>query len=170
MDLTHLHLILNHIPAVGIFIGFLTVAWGIVRRYDEVQKAGLIMLVLTALVAIPVYLTGEPAEETVEGLPGVSEQIIELHEDAAIYSLVLAIVTGALAIVALFAMRFLSTKTGLFFAFVALLVSFISGASMAYTANLGGQIRHTEIRQAQGADTGPQGRSRETKKEENDDH
>ena len=38
MDLTHLHLILNHIPVIGIIIGFLILAWGALRGYDEVNE------------------------------------------------------------------------------------------------------------------------------------
>jgi hypothetical protein len=37
--------------------------------------------VLTALLALPVYFTGEPAEKVVERLPGVTEPLIEEHEN-----------------------------------------------------------------------------------------
>jgi hypothetical protein len=169
MDLTYLHLILNHIPVIGIIIGFLIVAWAALRGYDHVKNTGLVVLVLTALVAIPVYLTGEPAEEVVEHLPGVSEQIIELHEDAALYSLILAIVSGAIALLALIAKRFMAAKIGLVAVYACLLVSFIAAASMAYTANLGGQIRHTEIRQIQSGNANAQIQPEKTKKAD-DDH
>jgi uncharacterized membrane protein len=126
----------------------------------------LTILVVTAFAAIPVYLTGEPAEEVVEHLPGVSEQIIELHEDSALSSLVLAIVTGTFALVALFARRFSSEKIAAAGAYITLILSLAAGAAMAYTANLGGQIRHTEIRQVQ---SGTAGTEQESKKKTNDD-
>jgi len=168
MDLTHLHLILNHVPVIGIIIGFLILAWGALRGYDEVKNTGLVILVLTALVAIPVYLTGEPAEETVEHLPGVSEQIIELHEDSALYSLILTTVSGALALLALTAIRFLTAKVSLWTVYACLLLSLIAGASVVYTANLGGQIRHSEIRQTQSGNAGAETRPAETRKGEDD--
>lgn len=149
MDLTHLHLILNHIPVIGLTFGFLILAWGALRGFREVQTVGLAVLLFAALVAIPVYLTGEPAEEVVEHLPGVSEQIIELHEDSASLSLILAIVSGVLALAALILTRLANSKIGLLSVYACLLVSLIGAASMAYTANLGGQIRHSEIRQAE---------------------
>ena len=169
MDLTYLHLILNHIPVIGIIIGFLILGWGALRGYEQVKNTGLVVLLLAGLVAIPVYLTGEPAEEVVEHLPGVSEQIIERHEDAALYSLVLAIVSGALALLALIAKRFMAAKIGVVAIYVCLLVSLIAAGSMVYTAYLGGQIRHSEIRQIQSGNANAEIQREKTKKEE-DDH
>ena len=56
MDGAHLHLILNHIPVFGLLVGFLLLVWGMIRGYDEVQKAALVTLFLTAATALPVYL------------------------------------------------------------------------------------------------------------------
>lgn len=169
MDLVHIHLLLNHIPVFGLLIGFLILSWGTLRDYGEVKSTGLVVLFVTSLVAIPVYLTGEPAEEVVEKLPGVSEQIIGLHEDAAIYSLVLCIGTGIVAFLALIARRFLSETIARFGIFFVLLVALIAGASIAYTSNLGGQVRHSEIRQAQSGTNGAETPAAEKKKEKDDD-
>ena len=168
MDATHLHLILNHIPVLGLIGGFVILAWGTFRSYADIQKTGLTILVVTAFAAIPVYLTGEPAEEVVEHLPGVSEQIIELHEDSALSSLVLAIVTGTIALVALFARRFASAKIAAAGVYITLILSLVAGAAMAYTANLGGQIRHTEIRQLQGGTAETEHESKKKTKDDDD--
>lgn len=168
MDLTHLHLILNHLPVVGIIVGFFVLTWGVVRSYDNVQDVGLSILFFTAMIALPVYLTGEPAEEMVEHLPGVSEQIIELHEESAVLSLSLAIATGALAFLTLVAKRFLSARFGLMAIYFCLLVSIIAGASITYTANLGGQIRHSEIRASQAGDRNVPAQRREAKVDDDD--
>lgn len=147
MDLTHLHLMLNHLPVLGTTFGFLILAWGVLRGYEEVKTVGLIILIFTAVAAVPVYLTGEPAEEVVEDLPGVSEQLIELHEDSALTSFVLAIASGVLALAVLTIRRIFSNATARILIFAVLLLSFVTGVFMARTANLGGQIRHSEIRQ-----------------------
>jgi hypothetical protein len=52
-----------------------------VRKSEEIKKMCLWVFVLGAVVALPVYLTGEPAEEVVEHLPGVAESFIESHEE-----------------------------------------------------------------------------------------
>jgi uncharacterized membrane protein len=168
MDLTHLHLMLNHLPVFGVMIGFLILAWGMLRGFEEVKKIGLVVLVLTAVVAVPVYLTGEPAEETVEHLPGVTEQIIEAHEDSALLSLIPAIATGFLALAGLFLNRFSSTGVARAAMFTILLLSFVTGGLMARTANLGGQIRHTEIRQA-AQNNNPASETKKVEKNETDE-
>ena len=168
MDLTHLHLILNHLPVVGVIFGFLILLWGVLRGYEEVKNVGLLVLVFTAAAAVPVYLTGEPAEEAVENLPGVAEQLIELHEDSALISLILAIVTGALALAALLSKRFSIAALARFSTIAVLLLSFVTGAFMARTANLGGQIRHTEIRQG-APNENPATTTKPGKKDDDDD-
>jgi hypothetical protein len=50
-------------------------------KSEELKKMSLWVFVLVALVALPVYLTGEPAEEVVEHLPGVAESFIESYEE-----------------------------------------------------------------------------------------
>ena len=169
MDAAHIHLMLNHIPVLGLTMGFVVLGWGAFRSSDDVKKVGLMMLVITALAAIPVYLTGEPAEEIVERLPGVSEQIIEQHEGSALTSLILAIVTGGAAFLSLIARRFLSDRLAAAGLFATLALALIGGGAMAYTANLGGQIRHTEIRQAQNSVPGNPAEPAKKRADDDDD-
>lgn len=145
MDWTHLHLILNHLPVVGSALGFVILSWGMLRGFDEVKKVGLAILIFSALVAVPVYLTGEPAEDVVENLPGVSEEIIGQHEDSAIYSLIAVIATGIVALATLILLQ-IKVEIAKLLIFTSLVLSLITSGMMAYTANLGGQIRHSEIR------------------------
>jgi predicted RND superfamily exporter protein len=93
---------------------------------------------------LPVYLTGEPAEEVVEHLPGVAESFIESHEDAAKFSLILTLATGALAFVALWFQKSESRRRLVNFGVMGLAT--VAFLSLAYTANLGGKIRHSELR------------------------
>ena len=99
MNSAHLHLILNHIPVFGTALGLLLMIYSFVAKSDEVRKISLGAFILSAITLIAVYLTGEPAEEIVENLPGVSEAIIETHEDAAFYALIFMEITGFLALI-----------------------------------------------------------------------
>lgn len=137
---------LNHLPVIGVAFGSIVLIWGVVRRSDDVKIVGLIALVLSALVAVPVYLTGEPAEEVVERMPGVSEAIIGLHEDSATVSLIFAMIAGLFALVSLTTRWLRSTTVAKFALTGTLVASLATGLLMARTANLGGQIRHSEIR------------------------
>ncbi|MFM8178483.1 MAG: hypothetical protein ACKOAG_04760 [Candidatus Kapaibacterium sp.] len=153
MDAAHLHLLLNHAPIVGTVIGTVLLAWAVITRQASVRAAAASVLVAMALVAIPVYLSGEPAEESVEELPGVSEAFIEDHEDAAKWSLVAMEVAGALALSGIVASRKghpLADALGK----ATLVVGVITCVLMARTGNLGGQIRHTEIRAGSGSTEG----------------
>jgi uncharacterized membrane protein len=146
MNLPHIHLMLNHVPVLGTLFGLVLLAWGLMRHNDSLQRAALLTFTVVALIAIPVYLTGEPAEDAVEHLAGTAESAIEPHEDAALVSFVAMELLGALALGAL-----LLSRTRFNPALVvrgALAVAIITGGLMAWTANLGGRIRHSELQQA----------------------
>jgi uncharacterized membrane protein len=100
-----------------------------------------------AIIAIPVYLTGEPAEESIEKLPGVSEAMIKLHEDAANIAIWLMGITGIVSLAALF-FAWQKRKSASIIFMTAFVLSAICFAAMARTGYYGGQIRHTEIRDA----------------------
>lgn len=144
MSAAYVHLLLNHVPVLGLFGGLLLLAWGVSRRSRDLTVAGLAFLVLAALVTIPVYLSGEPAEEIVEGLPGVSEHYVEEHEEAGKWALIALEATGLLALVSLFATRKAAGSRTLPIA--TLLLGIFAMTVVVRTAMLGGEIRHTEIR------------------------
>lgn len=145
MNWPHLHLMLNHIPVLGTAFGMALLAWGLWRHDRSVQRVALATFFLVALVAIPVYLTGEPAEDAVEHLTGTAEQTIEVHEDAALVSLIGVELLGIIALggILLRAARASRVLTG-----AALIVSIVTAGLMARTANFGGKIRHAELRGA----------------------
>jgi uncharacterized membrane protein len=146
MSPAHLHLLLNHLPVVGTIGAVLLLAYALLRRSPELTRVSLGLFVLVALAGVAVYLTGEPAEEAVEHLSGVSESMIESHEDAALLATILLGVVGTVALAGLVAFRRRTGGIPRGFATLALLLALAPAAAMGYTANLGGQIRHTEIR------------------------
>lgn len=150
MNSTHIHLLLNHFPVIGTMIGSLLLIWGIYSKQNNLKTIAAVVLAAMAIMAIPVYLTGEPAEEAVENLPGVSETLIGMHEDAANIAIWLMEITGIFSLVAIFIQMKHSAKASSFF-MLAAVFSIISFAAMARTGYYGGKIRHTEIRSAQDA-------------------
>lgn len=145
MDATHIHLLLNHFPIIGTLIGGMILIAGLLRKEPLLQLTGLATLFVVSLVAVPVFLTGDGAEEAVEHLPGVSESIIHQHEEWAEATIWLIGGMGLLAI-ASFAAIWRQMKFATHATLVVLLLTVASFAMVAKTANLGGQIRHTEIR------------------------
>jgi hypothetical protein len=95
MNPAHLNLILNHIPVLGTAFGMALIAWALFRKSEELKRVSLGVFVVIALLAVPAYLTGEPAEEVVEHLPGVDKPAIEEHEEAATFAFAGVLVPGA---------------------------------------------------------------------------
>ena len=152
MDAAHIHLLLNHVPVLGTIFALVLLGYGTVRGSDDVVKASLWTLGVVGLAAVAVYLTGEPAEELVEGLPGVSEAVLERHEEAALWATLGGGAVGALAFLGLFLYRGATVPRR--FAGGVLVATLALTGVMGWTANLGGQVRHTEIRAGAAADAG----------------
>jgi NADH:ubiquinone oxidoreductase subunit 4 (subunit M) len=166
MNNTHIHLLLNHFPVIGTLIGSGVLLWGIIKKQNNIKSAGAAILALMAVIAVPVYLTGEPAEEAVEKLPGVSETMMEMHEQAAGIAIWLMGITGLASLLAMFFAW--QQKKGSNTAFViAFILSAACFGAMARTGYYGGQIRHTEIRGAGTADTqGEKGAEKDAEKDD----
>lgn len=147
MTATHLHLALNHVPVLGMGFSTMLLAIGTWRGSREVVRIALLFLALSAASAIPVYLTGEPAERGVKGLPAVSERLMEQHADLSPIALAATLAAG---VGAAFALGLSRAGRGLHRGFVLgiLAIAIASAGLLVATANLGGKIRHSEIRPA----------------------
>ncbi len=153
MNGPHWHLLLNHIPVLGTIFSLGLLLFALWRKSDELKKAAFGALVIVGLLCVPAYFTGEPAEGGVTGLPGVSKAHIEHHEEAATIAFVGLIVVGLGALAGLALFRKGKAVPGWFGSSILVAVLIVSGL-MAWTANLGGQVRHTEVRGAPSASTG----------------
>jgi hypothetical protein len=149
MSLVHLHLMLNHAPVIGIVFAALLLAVATWRRSDELTKVALGFLVLLGGVTVIVFATGGAAEQAVEKLPTFSRGITERHEDAAVAATVMMAAIGVLAALALVVYRRRAVPRGVTVAAAVAVVATVG--VVGYVANLGGQIRHTEIRAEAGA-------------------
>ncbi|MBU3741813.1 MAG: hypothetical protein FGM24_05955 [Candidatus Kapabacteria bacterium] len=144
MTPAHIHLVLNHAPLFGLLGAMLLLLGGLLRKSHDVIRAGLLVAVATAIVAVPAYFSGENAEESIEHMQGVNEQAMEEHEDAATWVLVASSAAGivALAGFALGRSNEQHLRTG---ATAVALVAAVGIGIAGYVNNLGGQIRHPEI-------------------------
>jgi uncharacterized membrane protein len=141
----HLHLMVNHFPVIGILFALLLFLYGLARRSEELKKAGLGAFVLIALMTVPVYFTGEAAQKVVKNLPGITEDYIGRHEEVAGLALILIEALGIVCLAGLIFFR-RSASFPKWFTALVLVLSISAAAVVGFTANLGGQIRHTEIR------------------------
>lgn len=145
MSIPHVHIMLNHIPVIGVLFCSLLFIISVILKNIQFQRISMVLLLLVALSAIPVFLTGEPTEHVIEDIPTVSEQYIEEHEKSAIASLIVMEILGGLSLLGLILSRKQNSLNG-FVKNGVIIVSLAASLLFAYTAYLGGHIRHTEIR------------------------
>jgi uncharacterized membrane protein len=145
MNWPHLHLIINHFPVVGFLFGLLFILYAMIRKSDELKRTSLGFLVLVALITVPVYFTGDQAGDIMERLPDVSRSLVDQHEEAASVALTGAVILGLIAAGGLFFFR-LAANIPRWFMTLALILTIVVNGLIAYTANLGGQIKHPEAR------------------------
>lgn len=144
MDQVHIHLLITHLPIFGSILGGLVLAHGIWTKSDQTKIAAYNVLTISSVGAVIAYLTGEGAEEAVKDIQGVAKNIIEQHEDFALYALIALIAAGVVSLLGLYlTIKKLSLAKEV--ALHTLFVATISFGLVARTGYLGGQIRHTEI-------------------------
>lgn len=154
MNWAHVHLIINHFPVIGILGAILLLVYSLVRKSEEVKMMSLGVFAIVALLTLAVYFTGEAAEKIVKNLPGVTETYIGRHEEIASLTLVLMEILGITSVAGLVLLR-RSGAIPKWLAVMILILSLITAVVVNLTANFGGQIRHTEIRDDVGSRAGP---------------
>ncbi len=145
MNGAHLHLVLNHFPVIGLIFCLAMLMAGILRKSEELTRTGMVILIAVAVISIPVYLTGEPAHEIVEGMPGISEEALHSHEDAGRMALITLEVIGAFALLGLLMNRRPRSLPRWLAPSLLVLVIALTGW-VGWTSYIGGQIAHPEAR------------------------
>jgi uncharacterized membrane protein len=148
VNLAHLHLLLNHFPTVGLGIALSLLLASLLKKSEDLKQASFVAFFLLGLLAIPAYLTGSAAQIVLQDQPDVSQQVIAVHQDAALLALILMEITGLVAWIALWRFRRWHQTA-------VLVLAIVTFGLMARAANIGGHIRHPEIRAAATAEPVP---------------
>jgi uncharacterized membrane protein len=145
LNLSHLHLLLNHFPTIGTIVGLGLFFTGLIGKSSDLKRASLAVFLMIALIAIPTYATGNAAMQRLTGEPGVSEDLMEAHQAVALLALIIMEFTGLAAWFGLWQFR----RVGRFARWTipaVLILSILTVGLMGQAANIGGEIRHPEIR------------------------
>jgi hypothetical protein len=144
MNLVHLHLLLNHFPIIGTIIGLGLFMGSLLGRNADLKRASLIIFAFVALLTLPAFFSGVGAQRAIRKDPGISAALIERHEGAAMLAIFFMLITGALALIALWRQGQGSSAarwpSDLILAF-----SILTVVLMARVGTTGGDIRHPEI-------------------------
>lgn len=141
----HLHLLINHLPVEGAVLAALVLAAGLLTRWTSARPVGLALAVFAALTALPAYLTGDPAAHMMSPTPGWERALVNEHEDAAVWAAVTLGIAGVAALLTLWSGRGGRTAPR-WMAPLTLALTVFACVVLARTAQLGGDIRHPEIR------------------------
>jgi hypothetical protein len=144
MTLAHVHLLLNHFPVIGTLIGVLLLGAAAISKSDDLKRASLIVILGTALLTIPTYMSGNAAAFDIRNLSDISHQLIVAHENAALLAYVFMEIMGAVAWFALWEYR-RNSRFGSIPVALALLLGLVTFGLMANAAAIGGAVRHPEI-------------------------
>jgi hypothetical protein len=144
MNGAHLHLIVGHIPLVGAGFTVLLIVFALLKKSKDLKQVSLWFAVITGVLALTVYLTGDGAEGYVKTIPGITEDIIEPHQQMALYYLISMLLIGVIALAGLFLSQ-ASVKVLHKFVLIVLLLNILASYLAVTTGISGGKIRHTEI-------------------------
>ena len=145
MNNAHLHLVVNHLPIIFPIVGIIILLVSFYTKNEVVKRTSFFVFVLGALASVVAMATGEGAEEAVEHLPGVTENLIHKHEEAAEVFAALSYVLGAISLAGIYT----SWKNLSFSKIISLVVAGLAIITLFFAqqaGNTGGQIRHSEIR------------------------
>jgi len=144
MTAVHIHLLLNHIPILGVLFGLLLLIYGAVKKTEEIERAGLVTFIVVALITVPVFFSGLRTAHLIGNLPDIPKDIITQHQAVAQFMLLAVVLLGAVALLSLRLSRRSQPvpqwiKTAVF------VLATISSGLGVWTGSLGGQIRHSEV-------------------------
>ena len=151
MNSAHWHLLLNHFPIIGTYFSTLLLIVGIMLKSQTVKNTALGFFILTALLAIPVLLSGEGAKDILDSIGLKNEYFISQHERLAQIAFWLSVSIGVFSIGALIGQRTINQTR--IFTFIILTAGLLNSVLMTAAGIAGGEIRHTEIRTTNSSQT-----------------
>jgi hypothetical protein len=146
MNAAQIHLFFSHFPIVGLAFAILVNLYAIVKKSRNIEILSLWIYLVLGVFALVAYLTGDGAEKIMETYPGITEDVVEPHENIALFFFIGLMITTGIAMAGLSITR---TKEKFLKKFM--LILFIAGLLIGIVAGMtgstGGAIRHTEIKQ-----------------------
>lgn len=146
MNAAQLHMLVNHFPVIGMILALPVLLLARTKLGGRgAAIAAVIIIVIASLGSIAAVVSGEGAEEVVEGI-GIHTDLIHEHEERAEAANVASIITGVVALLFLL-MSLRKEKNAPVWAWSTLMVFvLVTSILVGWAAHIGGQIRHTELR------------------------
>jgi uncharacterized membrane protein len=147
MNLAHIHIILNHVPSLGSIAGLLLLVAGIYKKNEGIKQFAFGVLVLITMAVLPTYITGAEAQRMVAKNPSYAAGMVQLHQNAAMITLLAMTAAGMFAWFGIWEYR-RRARSGSLTTVATLITTMAAVACVLVTASIGGKISHPEIRDA----------------------
>ena len=147
MDELHLHLVVNHLPIIFPIVGVIILLIGIITKSDVSKRNAYIVFILGAVASVAAMATGEGAEDAIENIQGVSENLMHRHEEAAEIFAGMSYFLGVISLLGLLT----SYRNFSVDKLMPVTIVIVAGISLYFAqedGRTGGEIRHAEIRSA----------------------
>jgi hypothetical protein len=145
-DPAYRHMLLNHIPIVGLALAIVALATGLLMRERVAIFIGLALVMLTTGMALPISRFGDAAYPAIyDTLNGHGRAWLDHHAEVAETWLPLLLANAAFALLAI-ALGTLKKQLLIPMGILVLLLGLGSLAGASSIARSGGQIQHPEFR------------------------
>lgn len=145
MNNAHLHLVVNHLPIIFPIVGVIILLISIFTKSDVSKRNAYIVFILGAVASVAAMATGEGAEDAIENIQGVSENLMHRHEEAAEIFAGMSYFLGAVSLLG-FLTSYRNFSLDKLMPVTILIVAGVSLYFAQEAGRTGGEIRHTEIR------------------------
>ena len=144
-DVTHVHLLLNHVPTVGTVIGLGLFVMAYLRRSEHLRHVSFELLFLIALASLPAYISGLVAQGALMQRDDVNLAAIAAHHDRAMVAFIVIELIGFVSWLALWQYRRRNRTAG-WISPAVLILGALTLLLVTSAATVGGEIRHPEIK------------------------
>jgi hypothetical protein len=140
------HMLLNHIPIVGLSVALAALLTGIALRQRALLFTALALVAITAGMSIPVARYGDAAYPAIyDTLDGAGQDWLDHHAELAETWVPVLIANAVLAVIAI-AVGMARRQLLLWAAIAVALATFAGIAGAGIVASAGGKIQHPEFR------------------------
>ena len=145
MNGAQLHLLVVHLPVVGILAATVMMTLALIRNSEFMARTAIGLVVFGALLAAPAYFSGPYANDVVKRFTPIDDHLVEQHALIAKAAFFATVLLAAIAIKIWCDAR--GGETGKGTRIGLLCAMLVIAWLMAWAAHLGGIIRHPEIRE-----------------------
>ena len=145
MNAAHIHLLTVHLPVVLCPLVAVLLAVGALRSSDGLQRVGYVVLIVAAAAGAVAFYSGPSAFDLLQEKLAEERSLVEDHAAIARAAFIATLVTAAIAIQAL--LQFAQEEPPARWLRRTILIgTLLACYLMAWSAHLGGHIRHPETR------------------------